>query len=175
MLILNFADSSSGIGALGFSGQAFLIQLITFVLAYLILRRYAFEPIIKVLRQRRETIENSVKLAEQLQKEKAELDVKAEQVLHETRQQADAVLADAQTTAQQTISDAEAKARDKAAGILQAAEGRIVQDTARARQQLEKELAGLVADATEVMIDEKIDARKDSKLIERALKGRQTA
>jgi hypothetical protein len=36
-------------------------------------------------------------------------------------------------------------------------------------------LAGLVADATEVMIDEKLDAKKDAGLIERALKGRQTA
>jgi len=35
--------SSSGLGALGISGQALLIQLITFGLAFLVLRRYAFK------------------------------------------------------------------------------------------------------------------------------------
>ena len=38
---------------LGVDGKAFVIQLITFVLAYLVLRRYAFGPILKVLRERR--------------------------------------------------------------------------------------------------------------------------
>jgi len=52
------------------------------------------------------------------------------------------------------------------------ADSRIKQDTDRARRQLETELVGLVADATEAIIDEKIDARKDAGLIERALKGR---
>lgn len=174
-MLIQFADSSSGIGALGFSGQAFLIQLITFGLAYLVLRRYAFGPILEAMKRRRETIESSVKLAEQLQKEEAALAAKAEATLHATRQQADSILADAHESARQTISEAEAKARDKAAGLLQAAEGRIVQDTAHARRQLEKDLAGLVADATKVIIDEKIDAKKDAQLIERALKGRQTA
>src|SRR5258708_7817319 len=90
-----FGDSSSGLGALGFDATAFLIQLITFVLAYLVLRRYAFGPIIKVLRERRETIEQGVKLGEQMQREKVELEAKVEQSLHEARQQADAIIAGA--------------------------------------------------------------------------------
>ena len=174
-MLTQFADSSSGIGALGFNGKDFLIQLITFGLAYLVLRRYAFGPILKALKQRRETIESSVKLAEQLQKEQADLTTKVEAMLHETRLQADGILADAQSAARQTISDTEAKARDKAANILKEAESRVDQETARVRHQLEKELVGLVADATEAIIDEKVDAKKDAQLIERALKGRQTA
>ena len=78
-------------------------------------------------------------------------------------------------TARQTIREAEDKARDKAAGILAAADDRIIQDTSRARKALEKELVGLVSDATEAIIYEKVDASKDAQLIERALKGRQTA
>lgn len=170
-----FASSSSGVGALGFSGQAFVIQLITFVLAYLVLRYFAFGPITKVLRERRETIESGVKLGEQMQKEKAELEAKVEDVLHKSRQQADEILAGAQDSARQTVREAEEKAREKAAIILKEAEGRIAQDTARARKQLEKELVGLISEATEAIIDEKVDPRKDSQLIDRALKERQTA
>ncbi len=173
--ITNFADSSSGLGALGVDGRAFVIQLITFLLAFLILKRYAFKPIIKVMSERREVIESGVKLGEEMKKERAKLDNEVEKALHEARQEADAIIAGAQDTGRQSIREAEDKARDKAAGILKEADSRIASDTQRARKQLEKEVVGLISDATEAIIDEKIDAKKDSALIERALKGRAAA
>jgi F-type H+-transporting ATPase subunit b len=174
-MFMQLADSSSGIGALGFSGQAFLIQLITFLLAYLVLRHYAFGPILKALKTRRETIESGVKLGEELRKEQQEMEAKVEKVLHEARSKADEIIAGAQENGKQSIREAEDKARDKAAGIIASAEDRIKQDTAQARQALQKELVGLVADATEAIIDEKVDSAKDSKLIEAALKEAQAA
>jgi len=68
--------------------------------------------------------------------------------------------------------EAEGKAQDKAAGILKDAEERIKTDTARARKKLEGELVGLISDATEAIIGEKVDAKKDAALIDAALKGR---
>src|ERR1035437_10014219 len=115
--VLNFADSSSGLRALGVDGRAFVIQLVTFVLAYLVLRRYAFGPILKILRERREKIEQGVKLGEQMQKEKAELEDKVTEPLHASRQEADNILAEAQDAARQAVREAEDKARQKAAGI----------------------------------------------------------
>jgi F-type H+-transporting ATPase subunit b len=157
-MFMQLADSSSGIGALGFSGQAFLIQLITFLLAYLVLRHYAFGPILKALKTRRETIESGVKLGEELRKEQQEMEAKVEKVLHEARSKADEIIAGAQENGKQSIR-----------------EDRIKQDAAQARQALQKELVGLVADATEAIIDEKVDSAKDSKLIEAALKEAQAA
>ena len=174
-LLTQFGDSSSGIGALGIDTKAFVIQLITFVLAFLVLRRYAFKPILKVLRERRETIESGVKLGEQMKQEEAKLAAKVDQALHEARKEADGIIAGAQDTGRQAILEAEEKARAKAAGIISEAESRLVQETARARKQLEQEVVGLVSDATKAIIDEKLDAKKDAALIERALKGRQTA
>lgn len=170
-----FGDSSSGLGALGVDGKAFVIQLITFGLAFLVLRRYAFGPILKVLHERRETIESGVKLGEEMQKERAKLEHNVAKALHDARQQADAIISGGQDSARQAIREAEDKAKAKAEGILAAAEDRIVQDTARARHQLEKELVGLISDATEAIIDEKVDAKKDASLIDRALKGRVSA
>lgn len=170
-----FADSSSGLGALGVDGRAFVIQLVTFVLAYLVLRHYAFGPILKILRERRETIEQGVKLGEDMQREKVAFEAKVSKVLHEARQEADGIIAGAHETAKQNIREAEEKARTKAAGIVAEAEDRIAQEAARIRQQLEKELVGLVAEATEAVLEEKVDQKKDTQLIERALKERQLA
>lgn len=172
-LVTTFGASSSGIAALGFDPKAFLIQLTTFILAYLALRRWAFGPITKLLDERRETIERGVKLGEDMQKEKAKLEQQVEDKLHEARMEADQMIATAQDTARETVREAEEKARGKADNIVAEAEGRIATDIARARRGLEKELAGLVADATEAVIDEKVDAKKDAALIERALKAKE--
>jgi F-type H+-transporting ATPase subunit b len=171
-----FGDSSSsGLGALGVDGGAFVIQLITFVLAFLVLRKYAFAPIIAVLRERREKIESGVKLGEEMQRERAKLETEVEEKLQAARAEADGIIASAQDNGRQIIRESEDKARTKAEGIIDAAEARIQQDTARARKELEKDLVGLISDATEAIIDEKVDAKKDAALIDRALKERANA
>lgn len=165
-------SSESGLAALGVDPKAFLIQLITFVLVFVVLKRYAFKPILKTMQERRDTIESGVKLGEEMKRERAKLDEQVEAKLHEARQEADGIIAGAQDSGRQAIREAEDKARDKAAAVLKEAESRIAQDTARARKQLEAEVVSLISDATEAIIDEKVDAKKDAQLIERALKGR---
>lgn len=173
-ILTNFAEASSesGLGALGVDGKAFIIQLITFVLAFVVLKRYAFEPIIKMLAERRQIIESGVKLGEEMQKERTKLDAEVEKTLQEGRKKADALIASAQDTAKETIREAEEKAKAKAVGIQKEAESRIAQDTARARKQLESEIVSLISDATEAIIEEKVDAKKDAQLIDKALKDR---
>jgi F-type H+-transporting ATPase subunit b len=174
-LLTQFAESSSGIGALGIDVEAFIIQLITFLLAFWVLEHFAFKPIVKIMRQRRETIENGVKLGEKMKQEEAKLAAQVDETLHKARQEADQIIATAQDSGRDAIREAEEKARQKADGIVAEAESRIVQETARARKQLESEVVGLISDATEAIIDEKVDAKKDAQLIERALKERQAA
>jgi len=73
------------------------------------------------------------------------------------------------------VREAEDKAQLKAEIILKDARAQAEQNTARMRKALEGELVGLISDATEVIIDEKVDAKKDAALIDKALKGRVAA
>jgi F-type H+-transporting ATPase subunit b len=164
------AEESSGIGALGVDGKALLIQLVTFALAYLVLRRFAFGPIMKVLNERRATIEDGVRIGEQMKKDQAELEAAVAKKLEEARREADGIVSGANETSRQMIREAEDKARDKAAGVMKEAEDRIEAETTRARKQLHGELVSLISDATEAIIGEKVDAQKDAQLIDRALK-----
>lgn len=172
IVITQFGDSSSGIGALGLNLTSFLIQLGTFIIAFWVLRRWAFKPILKVLNERRETIEQGVSLGERMKKEQAEMEQKVAEALRDARVEADKVIADATDRGRQIISDAEAKAKEKSESIIASAEDSINQGVKLARSNLEKELIGLVAEATEVIIDEKVDTKKDAALIDKALKGR---
>ena len=168
--VTQFADSSSGLGSLGIDGKAFIIQLVTFLLAFLVLQHWAFKPIVRLMEQRRKTIEEGVSLGEQMKKDKADLEVKVAAELKKARGEADGIIAAAQDTARDTIREAESKAHDKAEGIIAEAKDRTLQDVARARKQLEGELVGLISEATEAIIDEKVDAHKDASLIDKALK-----
>lgn len=169
--LTQFGAEKSGIGALGVDGKTFIIQLVTFIIVVLVLRKFAIKPILKLLAERREKIEAGVNLGEKMEKDKREMEKKVADALAEARKQADGIIAEASDRGRELVNEAENKAKAKAESIIKSAEERSRQDIARARKQLEGELAGLVAEATEVLLDEKIDAKKDASLIDKALKG----
>ena len=51
--LTQFADSSSGIGALGIDTKALVIQVITFLLAFWALQHWAFKPIVQLMERRK--------------------------------------------------------------------------------------------------------------------------
>lgn len=165
-----FADSTAGIGALGLDLKALVIQLVTFGLAFWVLERFAFKPIIKIMNERRQTIENGVTLGEKMKKDQAALEAQVADELAKARTEADAILASAEEASKQVVRDAEGKASEKAAIIIAEGETRAASEMARARKKLESEVVALISDATEVIIGEKVDATKDAQLIDRALK-----
>jgi F-type H+-transporting ATPase subunit b len=164
-----FSQSSSGISALGVDGRAFIIQLITFGLAFLVLKRYAFKPILKVLNERRLAIEKGIQLGEQMQKDQTELEAKIAKTLLDTRKQADEIITSAEATARAAIREAEENAKQKAENIMKAGEVQLAQEASKMRKAIEKDIVALVAETSSVIIREKVDVKRDSQLIERAL------
>ena len=168
-----FGDvNASGLGALGVNTQSFIIQIITFVIVFLVLKKFAFKPILKVMKERRELIESGVKLGEEMKKKNVELESEIAEKLSKARADADNIISSAQQDAREVIVTAEENAKQKVEQVTADAQDRIKRDTASARKQLEAELVGLISEATEAIIDEKIDAKKDASLIDRALKQR---
>ncbi len=170
-----FGQSSSGIGALGINGQAFIIQLITFLLVFLILKRYAFKPILRVLKRRQDLIDNGVKLGEQMQKEKRELEQSIADKLHKASDEADKIISLAEHDARVRAQETEEKAQAKAKIIIDEADQRIKQEVVQARRRLKGDLVELVSEATEAIIGEKVDTKKDAELIDRSLKEQKTS
>jgi F-type H+-transporting ATPase subunit b len=169
------SSSSSGLGALGIDGKAFIIQLVTFLLAFWVLKRWAFGPIIKIMEQRRKTIEDGVALGEQMRKDKAALEAQVEKTIAKARTEADGIIAEADDMARQAIREAEEAAQQKAAIIVKEGEERASAEMVRARKKLENQIVGWVSDATEAIIGEKVDASKDAAIIDRVLKEQKTA
>lgn len=166
------AESAEGFAALGFDPKAFLIQLITFLLVFYILYRFVFSKIVTMLEARREAVEEGLRLTTEMQSERDKLEQEVTNARKQSRKEADEVLAKSHERAGAIIKEAEDKAQNKADAMMSDAKKRIEEETARARRKLESEVVDLVIDATEAVTHERLDAKKDAKLLEEALRGR---
>ncbi|MBA2279580.1 F0F1 ATP synthase subunit B [Candidatus Saccharibacteria bacterium] len=155
---------------LGLSPQAFMIQLITFILIFFLLKRFAFEPIVKMLDKRHKVIEAGVKHGLEMEKEREKLEQETAKIVREARHDADAIISDAQKEGREMVREAEKTAHKKTENMLTDAEARINEEAEQARRKLEREIVGLVSEATEAVVEEKVDAKKDAALIDRAIK-----
>jgi F-type H+-transporting ATPase subunit b len=163
-------ESAGGLASLGVDFKALILQILTFVLVFVLLKKFAFDKIVKMLDERRETIDQGVELGQQMAEEKARLDEQVDIVLQKARSEADKIITAGHQDAADLLKEAEERAAKKADSLLTDARMRIDEDIKAARKSLEKETALLVAQATEAVIGERLDQSKDSKLIERALK-----
>jgi F-type H+-transporting ATPase subunit b len=161
-------EEVSGIGALGIDPLAILAQAATFLVLFLVIKKFALDGIVQTLEKRRKTIDKGVRLGHEMEAEKEQLDAKVEELLRKARTEADSIISGGQKEAGSIIKAAEEAAGRKADAILEEAHGKIDEDINAARQGLEQEMRALVAEATEVIIEEKLDAKKDEGLIKRA-------
>ena len=171
-MFLFAADSSSGLGALGISFSTFIIQLLTFVLVFLLLRKFAFKPVIKLLDDRRKIIDDGVKMGEKLANEQTKFEAKLAEAMSKAREEADHIIATGHKEAREVVREAEKSAQRKADSILAEAEVRINEESERAKRALEKDIVGLISEATEAIVGEKIDPKKDADVIDKILRSR---
>lgn len=168
--ILNFAnEEKTGIALLGIDFKVILLQAGVFLLLFLLIKKFALAKIVETLEHRRLTINKGVDLGLAMEKKQHKFNEELKMLQHQAREQADKIIAQANKDAGEIIKQGEVNASQKVDQMLRDATQRIDQEMQKARVGLRNEMLGLVAEATEVIIEEKLDTRKDAGLIERAL------
>ncbi len=165
------ATSSGGLSAIGIDFRALVFQLVNFLLLFWILKKVAYKPILKVLEARRETIEESLRTAEQLQRDRAEWQTEQAKLLKEARAEAAKIIAASREEATEMVVAAQQKAQQQAKQLVDDAENRIEQQLDDAKRGLKKDLTHLVVEATEIILQKKLDEATDKELIEKAMSG----
>ena len=164
-------EHAGGISALGLNLQAFLFQLITFVIVLLLLRKFVYKRLVATLEARQTAVEESLENADKTAQKMADAQKDIAKLLAETRVQADEIIVASRKEATQLIADAEQKASRKAEHIVAEAKSQMDVELQKARKALEQETAHLVAMATEAVINERLDPAKDERLISTAING----
>ena len=163
------AVEPSGLAALGVEPIKIFLQLLTFLLLFALVKRFAMDKIVAMLEARRQAIDDGIRLGRKMAAEKAELDQTVAALLKQARTDADAILAEARQEAGQILKQAEVDAQSKVDELMANAEARLSRNMAQAEAVLLEKLAGMVAQATATVLDQKIDSAQDTVLIERAL------
>jgi F-type H+-transporting ATPase subunit b len=117
--------------------------IFTFLLLLFLLRKFAWTPLLAALERREKTIAGAVEDARKAKEELERVKQDAAQLLVQARREAEGIVSRARSDAERFRDEMTKKAADDAAGIVQNAERRIQQETAKAVQQLRHEAVDL--------------------------------
>jgi F-type H+-transporting ATPase subunit b len=164
-------ESSQGLlQALGIDWKLLVTQAIAFLILVAVLAKFVYPPLMKAIDSRRDSIEAGLNEAKEAAAALEKAEAKVADMLSEARKEADDILARTHQETSAMVADAESKAKTRAEQIVEDARGQLQTDIAKAREALKAETIKLVATATESVIGEKLDDKKDSGLITKALK-----
>ena len=172
MTVINLmatTEEAGGIGALGLDWKAIIIQGFTFLVFLLIVKKFALSKIVKVLEDRRKTIEGSLDKAEELTKQNTEAEKRVNALLHDARKEAETIIGKSHEEAGSIIMEAQGVASKRAEKIIADGLVQIDQQVVKAQEQLKKDTLELVAQATSALLGEKVDVKKHEILIAKAL------
>ncbi|MDO9352706.1 MAG: F0F1 ATP synthase subunit B [Solirubrobacteraceae bacterium] len=146
-----------------------LWTLLAFGITLVILKKLAFPRISEALDIRQKAIEDSISHAEQTRSEADQLLVDYRARLTEARAQADEILTKAKQTGDAQVAESHAKAKEERENQLDAARRDIEQATAKAKQDLRKEVADLTVTATEKITRRTLTGDDQQRLVDEAL------
>ena len=154
---------------LGIDWKLLLAQVVNFVVVLLVLKRFAYQPMLKLLDERTAKIEKGLADAENAGKKLGEMEVREKAVLSEARSEAKRILVEADEAAQKRDAAKIAETEARVKKMLQESESKMVADQKKMLEEAKSELAGTVLLAVEKILREKMDSAKEKELIERNL------
>lgn len=144
-----------------FSFGLFFWQLLLFVGLIFLLRKFAWNAILKAVEDRESNIEGALKAAEDAKAEMAKLQAENEKLLQEARIERDAMLKEARETKNSMISEAKNKAKEEADRIMATAREDINNEKNAAMTELKNQVAALSIEIAEKILKEELS--KDDK------------
>jgi F-type H+-transporting ATPase subunit b len=144
--------------------------LLAFVLAMLVLRKYAWPAITEALDKRQRSIEESIEVAERTRGEAQQLLQEYRERLREARAQADEIVARARKAGEVHERETLEKAKLQREELLEQTRRDIEAETRRAIQEIRNEVADLTVLATEKVTRKTLDEDDQKRLVEEALR-----
>ncbi len=162
-------EGPTGIAALGFNLPGLIAQLVNFTILLVVLRLALFGPVVKMLDQRKRTIQEGIDRAAQASSAATASEAEARRVMDEARAEGQQAVARAQDAAARLREELESRARTDAEGIVARAREEIALERDQAIEQLRREFADLTIQAAEKVISQSLDRAAHQRLIDEVL------
>ena len=151
---------------LGVNTVLFLSQLISFLILFFVLQRFAWPVLVRTLDKRALTIQEGVENAAKARQELADAEKRIAGMMEEARQEAQHTLEQAIKAGEHVRAEIEQDARGRARQIIDQAQERIQQEVAQARTELRQQVADLAIMAAEQVIGSSLDSATNRRLVE---------
>lgn len=150
-----------------FSFGLFFWQILLFVGLVLLLKKFAWKPILEAVNSREEGIKNALASAEEAKKEMQNLQADNEQLVKEARAERDAMMKEAREIKESMISEAKEEAKEVTSKLIEKAQASIQQEKQAALAELKKQVAELSIGIAETVIKKELSSKDDQlKLVE---------
>ena len=146
-------------------------QLIIFLLVLFLLGRFAWKPILTSLKEREDSIDNALRMADQAKLDMQQLKAGNEKLLADARVERDRTLKEAQTMANQLIETAKTKATEEGGRLITQAREAIQNEKNAALAEVRNTAAQLSLDIAErILRRELADPAAQTRLVDEYLK-----
>jgi F-type H+-transporting ATPase subunit b len=154
---------SPGIGLIFWTSLAFGMVLI-------ILRKYAWRPILSTIKERENYIAASIRHGKRIERELAELDVTKEKMLQVARNNADEIIRTARQEGEEIVEKAQLRAHTEASQIIENARLNIASERKAAEREIKEQIVDFSLDmAQKIMRQEFQDVKKKNQYISNLL------
>ncbi len=144
-----FTDTARDLAeTFGWNWQLFLSQVISFTIVALLLRRFAYKPILGILEERRRRIEEGLLNAEKIKQELAEAEKRYAEILAKANAQAQKMIDEARESSAHLSERKQQEAVTAAEQIMVKAREAAALERERTMAQLKHELGRLVVETT---------------------------
>ena len=146
-------------------------MLVMFGIVLLILKKFAWKPILKALSDRETSIRDALLSADTAKKEMEKLKADNEVIMAEARAEKEKIVQEARQIREKLISEAKNEAIEEAKKILKSARKDIDNEKVSAIAEVKNKVAELSIEIAEKILREKLaDTREQKSIIERLVK-----
>jgi F-type H+-transporting ATPase subunit b len=153
-----------------FSFGLFIWQSIIFIGLILLLKKFAWKPILDAVNEREEGIKNALLSAENARKEMHNLQSDNQRILQEARLERDAMLKEAREMKEKMVADAKNEAQAQGLKMIEQAKAAIEGEKNAALAELKSHVALLSLEIAEKLLKEELSNKESQvKLVEKML------
>ena len=147
----------------------FVWTILTFLLLLTVLTKFAWNPLLKMLKDREELIRSSLEDAEKAKTELTKLNAEGEKIINKARAEAQEILSQCKSSAATLKEETLQDAKEKAKVIADNAEKQILVEKEKAIEEIKSEVVNLSLSVAEKLIKKNISAEDNKALIDESL------
>jgi len=135
-------------------------MVLTFGIVLFILKKFAWKPILSSLKERENSIEDALELAQKTRDEMAKLQADNEKILAEARQQREELLKEARDVRQKMIDEAKDRAREEGEKMIASARQAIENEKSSAIDEMKKTIVSMSVQIAEKILKKQLEDPK---------------